>query len=59
MPGRTIKVVQEEIQLCNVVHYLGGYFYSTVSFTDHIGTKCKAAIINIIQIRNIRKYLTR
>ena len=41
-----------------MVHHLGGYLSSTLSFTDHVRTKCKAAIINIIQIRNIRKYLT-
>ena len=53
---KTIKVVQEDIQLCSVVCYLGGYLDSTPSITDHIRTKYKAAIINIIQIRNIRKY---
>ena len=53
-----IKVIQEERQLCNVVCCLGGYLNSTLSFTDHVRTKCKAVIINIVQIRNIRKYLT-
>ena len=55
---KTIKMVQEEIQLCNMVCYLGCYLDSTLSFTDHVRTKYKAAIINIIQIRNI-KYLNR
>ena len=27
---KTIKVVQEEIQLCNIVCYLGGYIYITL-----------------------------
>ena len=56
---KTIKVVQEEIQLCNVVYYLGGYLVSALSIIQHVRTKCKAVIINSIQIRNIRKYLTR
>ena len=42
-----------------MIQYLGDYLNSTLSFTDHVRTKCKAAIISIIQIRNIRKYLTR
>ena len=57
--SRKNKVVQEEIQLCDVVHYLRGYTNSIISFTDHVRTKYKAAIINIIQIRNIGKYLTK
>ena len=42
-----------------MVCYLAGYLNSTLSFTDHVRTNCKAALINIIQIRNIRKYVTR
>ena len=45
---KTIKVVQDEIKLCNVICYFAGYLHSTLSFTDHVRTKCKAAIINVI-----------
>ena len=56
---KTIKVLQEEIQLCNMVCYIGGYLNSTLGVTDNVSTKYKAAVINIIQTRNTRKCLTR
>ena len=38
---------------------MGGHLDSNHTFKDHIHIKCKAAILNIIKICNIRKYLPR
>ena len=53
----TIKVIKETINRCSMVRYLGAYLDSQLSFMEHIKTKCKSAVLNIIRIRNIRKYL--
>ena len=39
------------------IKYLGDHLDSSLTFKDHIIAKSKAATINIIKIRNIRKYL--
>ena len=51
------KVINETIDRCSTVQYLGGYLDSQLNFKEHINTKCKSAILNIIRIWNIRKYL--
>ena len=53
----TIKVIEETINRCSTVRYLGAYLDSQLSFKEHIKTKCKSAVLNIIRIQNIRKYL--
>ena len=50
-------VINETLDRCSTVQYLGGYLDSQLNFKEHINTKCKAAILNIIRIWNIRKYL--
>ena len=52
----TIKVIEEMINRCSTIRYLGAYLDSQLSFMEHIKTKCKSAVLNIIRIRNIRKY---
>ena len=51
----TIRVINEAIDRCSTVPYLGGYLDSQLNFKEHIKTKCKSAILNIIRIENIRK----
>ena len=46
----TIKVIEETITRCSTIQYLGGYLDSQLSFKEHIKTKCKSAILNIIRI---------
>ena len=53
----TININGKTIQCTNKIKYLGGYLDSSLTFKDHIIAKLKAAPINIIKIRNIRKYL--
>ena len=53
----TININGETIQCTNKIKYLGGHLDSSLTFKDHIIAKSKAATINIIKIRNIRKYL--
>ena len=53
----TININGEIIQCTNKIKYLGGHLDSSLTFKDHIIAKSKAATINIIKIRNIRKYL--
>ena len=53
----TININGETIQCTNKIKYLGGHLDSSLTLKDHIIAKSKAATINIIKIRNIRKYL--
>ena len=53
----TINNNGEIIKCTNKIKYLGGHLHSSLTFKDHIIAKSKAATINIIKIRNIRKYL--
>ena len=53
----TININGEIIKHTNKIKYLGGHLGSSLTFKDHIIAKSKAATINIIKIRNIRKYL--
>ena len=53
----TIKVSEETINRCSTVRYLGAHLDSQLSFKEHIKTKYKSAVLNIIRIWNIRKYL--
>ena len=53
----TININGKTIQCTNKIKYLGGHLDSSLTFKDHIIAKSKAATINIIKIRNIRKYL--
>ena len=53
----TIKVIEETINICSTIRYLGANLDSQLSFKEHIKTKCKPAVLNIIRIQNIRKYL--
>ena len=46
----TIRVINETIDRCPTVQYLGGYLDSQLNFKEHINTKCKAAMLNIIRI---------
>ena len=53
----TIKVTEETINRCSTIRYLGAYLDSQLNFKEHIKTKCKSAVLSIIRIQNIRKYL--
>ena len=52
-----IRVIQKTIDRCLTVRYFGGYLDSQLKFKEHINTKYKAAILNILKIHNIRRYL--
>ena len=52
-----IMVINETITRCNKVKYLGGILDSSLQFKTHITNKCKAVMINLIQIKSIRKYI--
>ena len=54
-----IKVIEETINRCSTIRYLGVYLDSQLSFKEHIKTKCKSAVLNIIRIQNIRKHLNK
>ena len=53
----TININGEIIKCTNKIKYLGGHLESLLMFKDHITAKSRAATINIIKIKNIRKYL--
>ena len=46
----TIRVINDTIDRCSTVQYLGGYLDSQVNFKEHIKTNCKSVILNIIRI---------
>ena len=52
-----ININGKSTQCTNKIKYLGGHLDLSLTFKDHIIAKSKAATINIIKIRNIRKYL--
>ena len=54
----TINVIGESVKRSTKVRYLGGCLDCNLTFKDRILIKCKAAMLNIIMICNIRKYLT-
>ena len=46
----TIKGIEETINRCSTIRYLGAYLNSLLSFKEHIKTKCKSAVLNILRI---------
>ena len=50
-------VIKETISRSDKVKYLGRTLNSSLQFKTHITNKCKAAMVNLIQIKNIRKYI--
>ena len=50
-------VISETIARCDQVRYLGGILNNSLQFKAHITNKCKAAMINLIWIKNIRQYI--
>ena len=53
----SLKALGENIKKSEVIRYLGGYLGSTLTFKQHIKTKCKSAMLNLLKIISIRKYL--
>ena len=54
---RSIDVNGENVQVSEVIRYLGAWLDKHLTMRQHIREKCKAAVINTIHLRN-RKYLT-
>ena len=54
----TVNINGEHIVRSKKVKYLGGLLDSTLSFHQHVITKCQADNINLQNIRHIRKFLT-
>ena len=53
-----INVNGEWILRSQVTRYLGAYLNTTLNLKQHIKIKCKAAMLNLLKIKAIRKYLT-
>ena len=53
----SLEVLQENIEKSEVIRYLHGYLDSTLTFKQHIKTKCKGAVLNLLKIISIRKYV--
>ena len=49
----------QHIVRSNKVKYLGGLLDSTLSFHQHVITKCQAANINLQKMKHVRKFLTK
>ena len=55
--AENIKAINETITRCDKAKYLGGPLDSSLQFRTHITNKCKAAKVNLIWIKTIRKYI--
>ena len=53
----SLDVLGENIEKSEVIRYLGRYLDITLTFKQHIKTKCKSAMLNLLAIISIRKYL--
>ena len=53
--AENINVINEIITRSDEVKYLGGTLSSSLQFKTHNTNKCKAAMVNLIWIKNIRK----
>ena len=53
-----ININREEIPKSDCIKYLGGWVSALLSFKTHIFKKCQAAVVNLVKIPNIMKYLT-
>ena len=49
----------KEVKISYLMRYLGAWFYSMLTFKDHVIIKCKSAMWNLKQIRMIRNLLDR
>ena len=54
---KTININRETINTSTKVKYLGSQLDEELKFKQHVQAKCKAAVINLCQIQNIRRYL--
>ena len=52
-----IIVINKTITRCDKVRYLGGIHDSSLQFKAHITKKCKVAMVNLIWIKDIMKYI--
>ena len=57
--SNSINVNEEIIERSTTTKYLGAYLDSRLDFKQHIQTKCKAAMLNLLKIKAARKNLTR
>ena len=51
----SLEVLGENIEKSEVIRYLSGYLHSTLTFKQHIKTKCKSTMLNLLKIISIRK----
>ena len=56
---KEINIIDDRIQSARYVRYLGAYLDETLNLKVHIKTKCRAAMLNYLRIKSIRKYLTK
>ena len=55
----SLRVMGENMEKSEVIRYLGRYLDSTLTLKQHIKTKCKSAMLNLLKIIIIRRYLDR
>ena len=53
----TININRKEIPKSNFIKYLEGWVDAMLSFKTHTTKKCQSAMVNLVKIHNIRKYL--
>jgi hypothetical protein len=56
---KEINIAGDSVKSVACVRYLGAFLDETLSFKDHIRTKCRTAMMNFLRIKSIRRYLTK
>ena len=54
----TININREEIPKSDCIKYLGSWVDALLFFKTHMTKKCQTAMVNLVKICNIRRYLT-
>ena len=56
---KTVNINGENINRSTRVKYPGGHLDEELKFNQYVQAKCKAAVINLCKIQNIRRHLTK
>ena len=56
---KSFKVVEDTVNRSDYIRLLGAWLDEVLTFKKHIDNKCRTAMINLMRIKHIRKFLTK
>ena len=56
---KSLKVVEDTVNRSDCIRLLGAWLDEGLTFKKHIDNKCRTAMINLMRIKRIRKFLTK